>query len=167
MYGPTRDALYLWTGGQLQFYPPVPSLLTGKAEKPPKVFTLADDPNEFVIVYGVNHEATGKATFSLFAVYGADIWNGVGGVSSDQYPTAEEYLPGNPNAKYFYAYKIGRRCDGENCYKVPGPRLKAHGIELDQPIFILLRLYLEKATKVGPARSEILWDRAIKFSPKQ
>jgi len=164
--GPTRDAIYLWTGGQLQFYPPTPSLITGKAEKPPKTFTLADDPNEFVIVYGVNHEVSGKAAFSSFTVYGADIWNGVGGVTSDQYPTAEEYLPGNSNAKRLYTYKIGRRCDGENCYRVPGPGLKAHGIELDQPIFIIFRVYCEPATKVGPAKSEILWDRAIKFSPK-
>jgi len=165
--GPTRDAIYLWTGGQLQFYPPIPSLFTGKAEKPPKTFTLSDDPNDFVIVYGVNHEASGKATFSSFTVYGADIWNGIGGVTSDQYPTAEEYLPGNPDAKYFYTYKIGRRCDGKNCFRVPGPGLKAHGIELDQPIFIIFRVYCEHATKVGPAKSEILWDRAIKFSPKQ
>jgi len=166
-YGPTRDALYLWTGGQLQFYPPTHSLYTDKAEKPPKTFTLGDDPNEFVIVYGVNHEAYGKAAFSNIVVYGADAWNGVGGVGSDQYPTADEYLPGNPNAKYLYTYKIGRRCDGENCYRVPGPGLKAHGIELDQPILIALRAYCEPATRVGPAKSEILWDRAIKFSPRK
>jgi len=82
-------------------------------------------------------------------------------------PIPEEYIPSNPNAKYLYAYKIGRRCDGKNCYKVPGPGLKAHGIELDQPIFIVFRLYLEKATKVGPTKSEILFDRAIKFSPRK
>jgi hypothetical protein len=136
-------------------------------EKAPKVFTLGDDPNEFVIVYGVNHEATGKAAFTTFGLYGADIWNGVGGVTSDQYPTAEEYFPGNPNAKYLYAYKIGRRCDGKNCYTVPGPGLRAHGIELKQPIFIVFRAYLEPATRTGPAKSEILWDRAIKFSPRK
>jgi hypothetical protein len=165
--GPTRDAIYLWTGGQLQFYPPTPSLFTGTAEQPPKTFTLSDDPNEFVIAYGVNHEASEKATFTSFTVYGADIWNGVGGVTSDQYPTADEYLPGNPNAKRLYAYKIGRRCDGENCYRVPGPGLKAHGIELDQPIFMIFRVYCEPGTKVGPAKTEILWDRAIKFSPRK
>jgi len=165
--GPTRDALYLWTGGQLQFYPPCSSLLTGEVERAPKSFTLADDANEFVIVYGVNHEVTGKATFSSFTVYGADIWNGVGGVTSDQYQTTEEYLTGDPSAKYLYAYKIGRRCDGKNCYTVPGPGLKAHGIELDQPIAIAFRTYLEPATKVGAAKSEILWDRAIKFSPRK
>jgi hypothetical protein len=164
---PNRDALYLWTGGQLQFYPHYPSLLTAEAERAPKSFTLADDPNEFVIVYGVNHEASGKAAFSNFTLYGADIWNGVGGVTSDQYPTAEEYLPGNRDAKYLYVYKIARRCNEKNCYSVPGPGLKAHGIELDQPTAIVFRVYLEKATKVGPAKSEILWDRAIKFSPRK
>jgi hypothetical protein len=45
--------------------------------------------------------------------------------------------------------------------------LKAHGIELDQPIFIIFRVYCEPATKAGPVKSEILWDRAIKFNPKQ
>ncbi len=166
-YGPAPDAFYLWTGGQLQYFPPCPSLLQSEAERPPKVFTLGDNPNEFVIVYGVNHEASGKASFSNFSVYGADIWNGVGGVTSDQYPTAEEYLPGNPDAKHLYVYKIARKCNDRNCFTVPGPGLKAHGIELDQPIFIAFRLYLEKATKTGPAKSEILWDRAIKFTPRQ
>ena len=39
-----------------------------------------------------------------------------------------------PMGSDLYAYKVGRRCDGKNCFKVPGPGLKAHGIELDQPI---------------------------------
>ena len=106
--GPTRDALYLWTGGQLQFYPPMPSLLTGQAEKPPKTFTLADDPNEFVIVYGVNHEAYGKAALSLFVVYGADIWNGVGGVGSDQYPgQLKSTFPATPTPSTFTPTRSG------------------------------------------------------------
>jgi len=117
--------------------------------------------------FNSTRQAYGKAAFCNIVVYGADAWNGVGGVGSYQYPTADEYLPGNPSAKYFYTYKIGRRCDGENCYRVPGPGLKAHGIELDQPIFIAFRAYCEPATKVGPAKSEILWDRAIKFSPRK
>jgi len=55
-----------------------------------------------VIVYGVNHEATGKTAFSNFAVYGADIWNAVGGVTSDQYPgTAAEHLPTTPTPSTF------------------------------------------------------------------
>jgi hypothetical protein len=42
-----------------------------------------------------------------------------------------------------------------------------YGIDLDQPLFIAWRLYLENATKTGPSYSEILYDRAIKFDPKE
>jgi hypothetical protein len=42
-----------------------------------------------------------------------------------------------------------------------------HGIEPDQPLFIGWRAYLEKATKTGPAYSEIVYDRAIKFDPEK
>ncbi|OGO58434.1 MAG: hypothetical protein A2025_03095, partial [Chloroflexi bacterium RBG_19FT_COMBO_47_15] len=33
-------------------------------------FTLGDNPDEFVIIFGVNHEATGKTTYSSCTVYG-------------------------------------------------------------------------------------------------
>jgi hypothetical protein len=46
------------------------------------------------------------------------------------FPTAEEYLPENPDAKYFYVYKICWRCN-IRCSKLSGPSLKAHGIESD------------------------------------
>ena len=146
VYGPNRDAIYLNT----------------------TPFTLADDPNEFLIVYGVNHAATGKATYSNFALYGADIMNGVGCVNSQNLTgTAEEYLPGNPKAKYFYVWKVTRHCNGDtHCLSIPWG-VKAHGIELKQPAYVGFRAYMERGMKVGPAYDEILYDRAIKFSPRK
>jgi hypothetical protein len=129
--------------------------------------TLGDDPDEFVIVYGVNHAATGKATYANCNFYGEAGWNGVVGTYSTDYEgSAEAYLPGNPLAKYLYVCKFTRQCSSEpNCIAVPtGP--KAHGVELDQPAFIGFRAYLEPATKVGPAFTELLFDRVIKFSSK-
>jgi hypothetical protein len=81
--------------------------------------------------------------------------------------TAEAYLPDNPNAKYLYVYKIARHANGDpHCFEVPtGPG--GYGIGLDQPLFIGWRSYLEKATKTGPSFSEIVYDRAIKFDPKE
>lgn len=81
--------------------------------------------------------------------------------------TAEKYLPDNPNAKYLYVYKIARNCDGDpHCYELPyGPG--GYGIRTDQPLFISWRMYMENATKVGPAYSEIVFDRAIKFDTKE
>jgi hypothetical protein len=162
--GITRDALYLWTGGTLT---PMksPPLAVAQSEQAPNGFTLKD--NEFVIVYGVNHQATGKAAFASFSVYGADIWNGVAGVTSDKYNgTARQYLPNSTDADSLYAYKISRQGNETNCLTIPGPGLGAYGIELDQKIYILFRLYLEPSTGTSPLPQEVNFDHAIKFSPK-
>jgi hypothetical protein len=77
--------------------------------------------------------------------------------------TAEEYLPDNPNAKYLYVYKIARNCEGDpHCYELPYG-MGGYGIDLDQPLMIAWRSYLEESTKTGPSYSEIVYDRAIKF----
>jgi len=128
-------------------------------------FTLGDDPDEFAIVYGVNHAATGKATYANCNFYGEAGWNGVAGIYSTEYEgSAEEYLPGNPLAKYLYVCKFARSCNSEKtCVVVPtGP--KAHGVGLDEPAFIGFRAYMEPATKVGPAYTELLYDRVIEFN---
>jgi hypothetical protein len=127
-------------------------------------FTLGDNPKEFLIVYGVNHVMTGRATYCNFGIYGADILNGVGAVSDMNFTgTADKYLPGNPAAKYLYVYKVSRNCNKSNCLFVPtGPG--AYGIGPNQPAFIGFRAYLENATKTGPYWSEIVYDRVIKFS---
>jgi len=130
-------------------------------------FTLGDDPDEFAIVYGVNHAATGKATYANCNFYGEAGWNGVAGIYSTEYTgSAEEYLPGNPLAKYLYVCKFARSCDSEKtCVAVPtGP--KAHGVGLDEPAFIGFRAYMEPSTKVGPCYTELLYDRVIKFSSR-
>ncbi len=125
-------------------------------------FTL--DLNESLIVYGVNHAMTGRATYCNFGVYGADILNGVGAVADMNLTgTADRYLPGNPLAKYLYVYKVSRNCTEPNCLFVPWG-VKAHGIDLDRPAFVGFRAYLEQATKSGPIWSEIVYDRVIKFS---
>jgi hypothetical protein len=130
--------------------------------------TLGDNPDEFVVVYGVNHAATGKATYANCNFYGEAAWNGVAGIYSTEYGgSAEPYLPGNPLAKYLYVCKFVRSCGSEkNCVAVPtGP--KAHGVQLDEPAFIGFRAYLEPATRVGPVNTELLYDQVIKFSPNK
>ncbi len=167
---PDNDACYLWTVNQTVSSPtpPFPNLSLYYPFVQHPAITLGNDTNESIIVYGINHVATGKATYSNFAVYGADGWNGNGAITdADFNGTAEKYLPDNPNAKYLYVYKIARNCNGDShCFEVPaGPG--AYGIGLDRPLFIFWRTYLEKATKTGPSYSEIVYDRAIKFSPKK
>ena len=164
--GPNNDACYLWSADEAlsSQTPSFPDLSQYYGFLRDPAITLGNDTNEFIIVYGVNHVATGKVMYQNFALYGADVWNGVGMISDlDFNGTAEEYLPDNPNAKYLYVYKVARNCEGDpHCYELPYG-MGAYGIELDQPLFIFWRMYLEEATKTGPSYSEIVYDRAIKF----
>jgi hypothetical protein len=130
-------------------------------------FTLGDDPQEFLIVYGVNHTAVGKSTYNNFSIYGAAIMNGIAGRENATLAgTAEEYLPDNPAAQYLYVCKVARDSGGDpNCVEVPtGPG--AYGIPLDAPAFLGFRVYLERETRTGPFWFELLYDRAIKFNPQ-
>ncbi len=131
-------------------------------------FTLGDDPNECVIVYGVNHALSGKATYANICFYGEAIWNGVSGIYSVDYAgSAEPFLPNNPLAKYLYVVKFVRTgSSGKTTVVVPtGPGVQ--GVGLNELAFIGFRAYLEPATKVGPNSTELLYDRVIKFSPKK
>jgi len=168
--GPDNDCCYLWAANQTVSSPTPPFFNTSEYYpflRDPGI-TLGNNTSEFIIVYGVNHVATGKATYSNFGIYGADVWNGVNAITDEDFSgSAEEYLPDNPNAKYLYVYKLARNCsEGDQyCYEVPYG-VGGYGVELDQPISVAWRIYLENTTKTGPAYSEIVYDRAIKFDPK-
>ncbi len=156
--GESRDTPYLWTG-------------TDQTPAPPTTFILPDDPDEFLIVYGVNHQASGKATYSNFTVYGAKYLNGIASVASPSFEgSADDYIPGHAQNKYLYAWKVSRRCDGStHCLVVPfGPKHYGFGSYADDLYgFVGFRAYLEPATTVGADWSELIYDRVIKFSKKK
>lgn len=143
---------------------------------------------DMVVVYGVNHAATGLATYSNFSVYTDDVlnpcgskryptrygcgdplWSGVTGMADDGFQgSASKYLPGDPMAKYLYAVKVSRKAvaNGKDKYwiTVPQPASKdkpATGIRLDQSVLIGYRAYLNPNTGVGPAYSDVMHDRAL------
>jgi hypothetical protein len=121
-----------------------------------------------VIVYGPNHVATGKVVYSNVSVYGRFALNGVGSVDNSSFPTAEQFLPGNPLAKYLYVYKIARHCGPSE--DIPCLPVKtappADGFRVIDPAFLAFRAYVEASTKVGPTFEEVLYDQAIKFSSR-
>jgi hypothetical protein len=129
--------------------------------------TLAD--GEFLMLYGVNHVATGKAAYMNTNIYASETAHlTLGNINDTDFPgTATPYLPGDPDADKMYAFKISRDCGGEeNCLQLAAPdgctRLT---LDSDTLLGVFTRIYLEPATKVGPAMPEILYDRVIKFSP--
>jgi hypothetical protein len=144
--GPTRDALYLWS-------------------KPN--FTLLDGPDDFLIVYGVNHEATRKATYSNLAVYADEtLLLGINSVHSRTLAgSARDYIPDHPQADYLYTWKITRDCCGDpHCLEVKLDNCAALNLDTLPDMWLGFRLYLEPESNVGPAFAEVIYDRAILFS---
>ena len=143
---------------------PVPSPQFGPFDQ----VTLAD--GEFLMVYGANHEATGKGTYMSVNVYASEVAKmSIGQVFHDELMgTAAPYLPADdPDAKLMYAYKISRDCGGEpNCLQVGVEDCPRLTIDSSTVMGLIFRMYLEPETKVGPAMPEILYDRVIKFSPQ-
>jgi hypothetical protein len=139
-------------------------------------FTLQDSSDEFLIIYGVNHEARGKATYSNFSVYHYDKKLGlVGKHSRDLAGSAYDYLPQDPQAPYYdpnasslYAWKVARSCSpgDPKCLQIKLPeRVQPCGlVDLNKDLFVAFRAYLEPETKVGPFWYELLYDRVIKFT---
>ena len=123
-----------------------PYLRTAKNGDPVH-FRLGRDDR--LVVYGVNHAATGLATYSNFGVYGEwrlnacerphtpryifgcgeFIWNGVASMTNHHFRgSARRYLPRDPLARYLYAVTVVRRknqCPAGRhdryCLKVPQP----------------------------------------------
>lgn len=155
VYGDARDAFVLNAGYVPEF--------TSSDE-----LTLADD--EFLMVYGVNHVATGKSSYMSMNVYSGNVGKVViGSISHDQFPgTASPYLTeGDPAGDLMYAYKVSRNCGSEpNCLTLTIEGCPRLSIDSSTMLGLIWRMYLEPATKVGAANQEVLWDRVIKFSPQ-
>jgi hypothetical protein len=140
-------------------------------------FKLTSNPDDFLIVFGVNHEATGKATYSNFTLYHSGKELGLGGKHSRELAgSADGYDLGQyqDKAKYLYAFKVARNCGGlpdTECLqvnKVPTTSRCPTGdacpsISLDSDLFLGFRAYVEPETGVGPYWFDILWDRGIHF----
>ncbi|MGD9569103.1 MAG: hypothetical protein AB7V48_12480 [Sedimentibacter sp.] len=151
VYGDNRDAVYFKT----------------------EDFQLTSD-DDFIIVYGVNHEQTGKAVYSNASFYGVELFNGVAGAfSTVQFPdSADEYFPeGYENSRYYYVYKMARKADENNVVIIPystgNPLGKVYGVDNNQDARMVFRVYLDKIAMVGPYIFDVIWDQAILFKKKK
>ena len=154
-WGDSRDSLYVIGGYVPEF--------GGNDE-----VTLADD--EFLMVYGVNHVATGKASYHSVNFYSSK--EGKVPIGSIEDPaflgSADSYLLDDPSAaSLMYAYKVSRNCGQEpNCVQLGIDDCPRVTIGPNTVLGLFVRMYLEPATKVGAAMPEVLYDRVIKFSPR-
>jgi len=184
---PSSPLYHKFVAGEASDTPYLRTSLHGEAAN----FTLGSD--DMVVVYGVNHAATGLATYSNFGVYGDWVtsscqdnplqyvygcgdrsWNGVVSMTNHDFTgSAEDYIPGDPMAPYLYAVKVMRQPpqDKHDKYFVIVPTATpehpcaspGYCIGLTGPITIGYRAYLNPVTASGADYDDIIHDRAIWF----
>lgn len=128
---------------------------------------LLDDPEDFLMVYGVNHAASGKASYGSVSVYAVKSLVGVLSVTSAEYEgSASTFLPEHPDAPRLYAWKLARSCGGEaGCTEIPYGTCP-DGIADEDLVSLAFRVYQEPGTATAPAPSTLVIDRVMRFSKK-
>lgn len=122
---------------------------------------------DFLIVYGVNHAASGKATYASAGVLSIDHLARVATVTSDAYAgSASKYLPDHPLAGALYAYKFARSCNGEAyCVEVPAGSCP-DGISPAKLAAVTFRVHLEPSTATAPDPLSLVRDGVLRFQAK-
>jgi len=155
----------------------IPDLAGGQPADRGNTFSLSNSPDDFIIVYGVNHARAGSTIYSSISTYrhtmlngGNSLWIEPEGTSADDYLKGTSYAVQSP---YLYVLRVARSCSGvadklclevEDCRGCPGQHCNENCRTTGaDDLFLGMRGYIEPATGTGPSYDEIIWDSAIHF----
>lgn len=133
-------------------------------------FTLQSD-EDFVVVYGVNHNFTGKARYFNAVLHERPLINGVCSVYNSMLPgSAAPYLGDDTKeADGYYVYKMARTQMDEHTAIIPystgNEQGRFYGVDNGSTVFVLFRLYVDE-TGIGASYYELINDRVIVFHKK-
>jgi hypothetical protein len=130
-------------------------------------------PGQFLVVYGVNHERTGRASYASFAIEQQDNKFGIAAVESDDFVgSAAPFVDDGFRAEQpatdpddLWAWVLARDCAdpihaGRRCTEIPET---CPGVALDDTLFVRFRAYLDPVTGARPSPSEITPARGTLF----
>jgi len=132
-----------------------------------KVRVVFSDPDDFYVVFGVDHTKTGKTAYANASVYAVEKLVGLASVASDEYAnSARRYRPNDPDADKLYAWKLARSCHAEPyCLEIPYGTCPT-GMPDGALGTINFRTYLEPSSKTAPLPSTLIRDRIVAFKRK-
>lgn len=125
----------------------------------------------FLVAYGTDHRATGKATYASVSVYAdADVGVGLLTVQSPGLQgSASDYIGDQPDADKFYTWTFTRSAEpADHTSQLPTAEFcsdSGRPVDLDT-LRVGFRVYAEPQTKTHPAKNELLYDRLLLFTPQ-
>ena len=127
-------------------------------------YVLPDDVDAFLVVFGPNHERTGKSAYSNFSVIETEKLSSLDAIHSREMPgSARGYLPDHPLVDDLYAWRVSRSCDLADPYCISVP-YECPGFGSLVQGSVAFRAYPEPSTGTGPSADELVHDRAILFA---
>jgi hypothetical protein len=113
-------------------------------------------------IFGVDHDATDKATYHSCSLYAIEHLVGLRAVSSlDWAGSAARLLPADPDADQLFAWRFARDCAGDAyCTEIPVGSCP-DGAPLTGALAIAFRAYVEPSTATAPDPATLVRERAL------
>lgn len=126
--------------------------------------TFPEGPEHFMVAFGVNHHATGRASYQNAIVFGVDNDDPAGWVDDPDFVgSARDYLPDHPDVDLLYAWSFSRDCAGRaHCTELVSG---CPGLSEGEKAAIHFRSYLDPQTGVAPYADELQSERVLVFKP--
>jgi hypothetical protein len=131
---------------------------------------VPSSPQDKILIVGVDHVKTNKATYLYHAIVNTINDAGVTGVSDIDLdgsalimadmtdPSAPDYLI----YQNLYAFTISYDCENEpTCLTIPEPTAGSPGVRYGDPLDITGRIYLDPNTNTRPSEDEIIFHRVF------
>ncbi len=121
---------------------------------------------DFLVAFGVNHERTGRASYSSVSVQTIDKQRGIASFTSQEMVgSARSLLGSHPLVDDLFVVVFARDCsahDDVSCVTVPWD---CPGGPAEEVLKITGRAYLDPATGAAPAEEELLVDKLLLVFP--
>jgi hypothetical protein len=137
---------------------------------------VPSSPQDRILIVGVNHVSTHKATYLSHSVVNSNNRSGVIGVSDSWLNGTALTMAGitDPNdpryATYqqLYAFTISYDCEGDpTCLTIPQPTITdPNGVQYGDPFDVNGRIYLDPTTYTRPSTNEIYFHRVFIMTRK-
>jgi hypothetical protein len=137
--------------------------------------TFSLDENDLIIIIGINHTQTRKASYTNVSFYNSAKMFGIRSFSDRNMEGSIASLLTTANfsrndrrkleaaGDQLYIYTIARDCTGRNyCIEVPTGNM---GVNYDETLRMVTRAYIEPGTIAGPAYDELLYPRYLIITP--
>ena len=128
------------------------------------VFRLPDT-QDLIVAFGVNHEATGRASYSSVSIQTIDNQRGIASFTSAVMPGSARPFLDHPLVDDLYVVLFARDCTPYASYQCIEVPYECPGGPGRETLKLTGRAYLDPATGVAPAEEELLPDRVLLVLP--